>query len=487
MNDHKHHRSTTILRPADGAHQTCLVKEPPIKDVSPQETVLKKTWLQHLDARVPRYTSYPTAPHFHGGVTAATVNSWLERTDLSEPLSLYVHVPFCAKLCWYCGCNTTVTKTYAPVKPYLETLLAELQLVVERLPGRATLSHLHFGGGTPSLLSPDDFHRVMAVLRRHFDFSKGAEISIEIDPRGFTASRAKAYGEEGVTRASIGVQDFDADVQKVIHRIQPYEVVAKTFEALRRNGVMPINVDLIYGLPCQTDETITASVEATIRLGADRVALFGYAHVPWMKKYQKALERHGLPDAKARMSLASAARAALEAHYRPIGLDHFALPTDPMAMAAKTLTLHRNFQGYTTDTATTLIAIGPSAISATGWGYAQNESDPTLWAQSVEEGRLPIHRGLVLSADDLLRRDVIEKLMCNLTVDLEAVAHHHGVDPAVFLDDLDRLDQLQRESMVQITGWVVTIPDDARIAMRTVASVFDAWLTSGKGRHAAAV
>ncbi len=449
--------------------------------------LIKDTWLSQLDARVPRYTSYPTAPHFHKGVTAATVNSWLERTDMSEPLSLYLHIPFCSKLCWYCGCNTTITKTYAPVRPYLETLLAELSLIVERLPGRGRLSHLHFGGGTPSLLSPEDFRRVMDAIGKHFDFVDRAEISIEIDPRGFTISRAKAYGEAGVTRASIGVQDFDAEVQRAIHRLQPYEMVAKTVDALRKNGVMPVNFDLIYGLPHQTEKTITESVEATVKLGANRVALFGYAHVPWMKKYQKALERHGLPDMHARLKLACAARDALEDHYVPIGLDHFALADDPMTLALNDLKLRRNFQGYTTDSASTLIAIGPSAISATGWGYAQNEGDLDLWAQSIAEGRLPIHRGLVLSADDLLRREVIEKLMCDMQVDLETVAAHHGVDPAVFFDDLDRMKTLEREGLAIVKEWVVTIPVEARLAMRSVASVFDAWLSSGQGRHAAAV
>ena len=444
-------------------------------------------WLAQLDARVPRYTSYPTAPHFHNGVTAATVNSWLERTDLSEPLSLYLHIPFCSKLCWYCGCNTTITKTYAPVRPYLETLLAELALVAERLPGRGRLSHLHFGGGTPSLLSPEDFRRVMAAIAKYFDFVDRAEISIEIDPRGFTASRAKAYGEEGVTRASIGVQDFDTDVQRAIHRIQPFEMVEKTVDALRKNGVMSINFDLIYGLPHQTEKTIIESVDATVKLAATRVALFGYAHVPWMKKYQKALERHGLPDLRARMKLASAAREALEKHYLPIGLDHFALADDSMALALKDHRLRRNFQGYTTDHASTLIAIGPSAISATGWGYAQNEGDLDAWANAVNDGRLPIHRGLVLSADDLLRRDVIEKLMCDMAVDLERLAHHHGVDPALFLDDLDRLQSLTNDNLVQIEGWKVIIPQHARLAMRSVASAFDAYLMEGQNRHAAAV
>ena len=206
-----------------------------------------------------------------------------------------------------------------------------------------------------------------------------------------------------------------------------------------------------------------------------------------MKKYQKALERHGLPDMRARLRLAIAAREVLEDHYVPIGLDHFALSGDPMTLALNDRQLRRNFQGYTTDSASTLIAIGPSAISATGWGYAQNESDLDLWSQSIAEGRLPVHRGLVLSADDLLRREVIEKLMCDMQVDLESVATHHGVDPAVFFDDLDRLQTLEREGLAIVKEWIVTIPAEARLAMRSVASVFDAWLSSGQGRHAAAV
>jgi oxygen-independent coproporphyrinogen III oxidase len=448
---------------------------------------MRASWLSQLEARVPRYTSYPTAPHFHAGVTAATVNSWLERIEPSELVSLYVHIPFCEKLCWYCGCNTTITKAYAAVGTYLESLTAELALIAERLPHRPRLTHLHFGGGTPSILKPDDFHALMKAIRAQFDFAPNAEISVEIDPRGFTLAKAKAYGEEGVTRASIGVQDFDADVQRAIHRIQPYETVEKAIGALRQQGITSVNFDLIYGLPHQTEESLADSVHSTIRLGADRVALFGYAHVPWMKKYQKALERNGLPDADTRVRLALSARKALETHYIPIGLDHFATPTDSMAMALQAGRLRRNFQGYTTDEASTLLAIGPSAISATGWGYAQNETDNTRWAERIAEGVLPISKGLVLTEDDILRRDVIERLMCNLTVDLDDVAKIHGADPRCFLKDLDRLEPLRREGLVILNDWCVTIPVEARIAVRSVASAFDAWLISGDSRHAAAV
>ncbi len=448
---------------------------------------MKTSWLTHLDARVPRYTSYPTAPHFHAGVNGAIMDGWLKALDPSKSVSLYVHVPFCAKLCWYCGCNAEIVKSDAPVADYLDLLLAEMTRIAALLPHRMKVSHLHFGGGSPNMLSLSAFDRVMDTIEAKFDFLPDAERAIELDPRDLDLDRVKAYAERGIDRASIGVQDLDPEVQKAIHRIQPLATVKQAVDRLRANGINAINFDLLYGLPLQTVSTIERTVEEVLALEPARIALFGYAHVPWMKKYQKALERYTLPGQTERAALAKAARAALEAHYTPIGIDHFARPDDSMAIAAQNGTLRRNFQGYTTDQAETLIAFGPSAISETPSGYAQNEPDLATWSKQVASGQSSVHRGIVLTDEDRLRRAVIERLMCDLFVDLEAVADRFNVHPVVFLLALDRLEDFAEDGMVEIDGWQIRVPDDARIAVRSIASAFDEWLKADGTRHAAAV
>lgn len=443
--------------------------------------------MTHLDARVPRYTSYPTAPHFHAGIDGPTVDKWLGEADLAKPVSLYVHVPFCAKLCWYCGCNTEIIKTDAPVANYLDLLLREINRTADFLPGRAKVSHLHFGGGSPNTLPVEAFHRLMDAIEARFDFLPHAERAIELDPRGLDLERVKAYATRGIDRASIGVQDLDPDVQKAIHRIQPLATVTRAVERLRANGIEVINFDLLYGLPLQSVATIEKTIAEVLALAPARIALFGYAHVPWMKKYQKALERYTLPGQSERAVLASAARQALEAVYYPIGIDHFARADDALTLAAKSGSLRRNFQGYTTDLAETLISFGPSAISETAQGYAQNEPDLRRWSALVEGGQSSVYRGIALSDDDRLRRAVIERLMCDLNVDLKAMAACYQADPGVFLPTLDRLEAYAADGMVKIDGWRVSVPEEARIAVRSVASIFDRWLTSDGARHAAAV
>lgn len=448
---------------------------------------MRHSWLSHLDARVPRYTSYPTAPHFHTGIDGAVFDRWLSEADLSKPVSLYVHVPFCIKLCWYCGCNTEIVKSDQPVKNYLELLLKEIDRTASKLSGRAKVSHLHFGGGSPNMLSADAFHQVMDALESRFDFLSDAERAIELDPRGLQRDRVAAYAARGFSRASIGVQDLDPDVQKAIHRIQPLSLVTRTVEWLRADGINAINFDLLYGLPRQTVATIEKTVAASLALDPARIALFGYAHVPWMKKYQKALERYDLPGQSERAVLASAARAALEAQYDPIGLDHFARTDDPMAIAAKNGTLKRNFQGYTTDIADTLIAFGPSAISALPQGYAQNEPDLQKWAACAEASEASVHRGIAITNDDRVRRAIIERLMCDLAVDIEVMAKRFDIDPALFLPAFDQLKPYAADGMIAIKGWSIRIDPEARIAIRTIASAFDSWLDRGAARHSAAV
>ena len=436
---------------------------------------------------MPRYTSYPTAPHFHAGINGKVVDAWLQGLDPAKPISLYIHVPFCAKLCWYCGCNAEIVKSDAPVADYLDLLLSEMARTAALLPGRMKVSHLHFGGGSPNMLSLPAFHRVMDTVEATFDFLPDAERAIELDPRGLDLDRVKAYAERGIGRASIGVQDLDPEVQKAIHRMQPLSTVTRAVERLRANGIHAINFDLLYGLPLQSVATIERTVEEALALDPARIALFGYAHVPWMKKYQKALERYTLPGQTERAALAQAARTALEARYTPIGMDHFARPDDSMAIAAQNGTLRRNFQGYTTDQAETLIGFGPSAISETPLGYAQNEPDLAEWSKRAADGQSSVHRGIELSNEDRLRRAVIERLMCDLYVDLEEVADRFDVHPVAFLLALDRLEDYAEDGMVEIDGWQIRVSDEARIAVRSIASAFDEWLKTDNARHAAAV
>ena len=327
----------------------------------------------------------------------------------------------------------------------------------------------------------------MDAIEARFDFLPDAERAIELDPRGLDLERVKAYAARGIDRASIGVQDLDPDVQKAIHRIQPLATVTRAVDRLRASGIEAINFDLLYGLTLQSVATIEKTIAEALALDPARIALFGYAHVPWIKKYQKALERYTLPGQSERAVLASAARQALEAVYHPIGIDHFARSDDALTLAAKSGTLRRNFQGYTTDLAETLISFGPGAISEIAQGYAQNEPDLRRWLANVEGGQSSVYRGIALSGEDRLRRAVIERLMCDLSVDLEAMAARYQMDPAIFVPALYRLEAYATDGMVQIDGWRVRVPEEARIAVRSVAAVFDTWLSSDGARHAAAV
>ncbi len=319
--------------------------------------------LEQHDLRVPRYTSYPTAPHFHAGVAAQTYGDWLRNLDSAAPLSLYLHIPYCHEMCWYCGCHTKATQRYAPVRDYVGVLQTEIARVADAIGRRQTVSHIHWGGGTPTILSDSDMAAVMANLRERFDIAGDAEIAIEADPRTLSYEKTVALADAGVTRASLGVQDCNAHVQAAINRVQPLEQTAGAVGALRAAGIERINIDLMYGLPLQTVADVRRTVEAVLPLKPDRLAVFGYAHVPWMKSHQKMIDEAALPNADERLRQSEAMALALVAHgYRHIGLDHFARAGDPLSIALRTGNLRRNFQGYTTDRADTLLGFGASAL-----------------------------------------------------------------------------------------------------------------------------
>lgn len=436
----------------------------------------------------PRYTSYPTAPHFRKGFAEATYREWLGAVDPAAPVSLYLHVPFCRQMCWYCGCNMKLARRYGPVEAYARDLEREAELLAGALPARMEVSHLHWGGGTPTALEPADFARVMETVRARFAIGAGAELAIESDPRTLTAEMAAEIGAQGFTRASFGVQEFDPKVQAAINRVQPPEMVAQAVGGLRRAGVDEINFDLIYGLPYQTVESLVRTVRLAAEMGPGRIALFGYAHVPWMAKNQRMIPEEALPGAEERAAQAEAAAAELEAlGYLKIGLDHFALPEDAMALAARAGRLRRNFQGYTTDQAQTLLGLGATAIGRTPSGYVQNVAETGAWAREIAAGRLPALKGREITAEDRWRGAVIERLMCDFEVNAEGLGRAFGAPEGWAEEAFARLDGMRADGLVEISGGRVRMTARGRPLVRVAASAFDAYLDRGEARHSAAV
>ncbi len=443
---------------------------------------------QKYDLRVPRYTSYPTAPQFNDSVNGEVYGKWLGELSPDLPLSLYFHVPFCDEMCWFCGCYTKIVKRYEPVAEYITTLLDEIDLAAKALPGRFTARHLHWGGGSPTMLKGDDWKKIITRLGESFNIEPDAEIAVELDPRTATADYVKALAAAGVNRASIGVQDFDAKVQEAINRIQPYEVTKRVIGWLREHGVEHINMDLMYGLPFQTLEGVIDMVDLAVGLNPARIALFGYAHVPWMKSHQKMIDEAALPGTDERWEqFTQAVGRLIEKGYVQIGFDHFARPGDSMAIALKEGRLHRNFQGYTADPAPVMLGFGASAIGYLPQGYAQNVSPLKTYRDAVAAGRFPIQRGFALSDDDKLRAAVIERLMCDLAVDLDAVCARFNHTDTDFSGELERLAPMATDGLVAMDGNTITITETGRPFVRLVASVFDTYLERGEGRHSKAV
>ena len=441
------------------------------------------TLLAFAARRSPRYTSYPTAPHFHAGVDDVVYGAWLETIDPAEPVSLYIHVPYCRSLCWYCGCNTRATTRAEPVAAYLDVLLRELDLVTERLAGRLRVSHLALGGGTPAILEPAQVDRLIDAIRQRFDFAETAECAIEIDPRHFDAEDAAGLARNGFNRASTGVQSFDPSVQAAINRTQPFDLVRSAFDLLRNAGVTQINADLLYGLPRQTVASARASAEAAAALQPSRLAVFGYAHVPHMMSHQRLIEDEDLPGPATRIAQHDAIEQALVgAGFEVIGIDHYARPDDPMTKALKAGVLRRNFQGYTTDAATTMIGLGASAIGESPSGYVQNIADVRQYGEAVRAGRLPVVRGVAVSAEDAMRRAIIERIMTDFTVDPAAIAAVHGL-PAPDPDTAE----LEAAGIVKRQGRRLVVDPRFKPLARLLAAAFDGYLATGPVKHSVSV
>lgn len=441
----------------------------------------------HAERNLPRYTSYPTAPAF-SPEAAESARTWFTETDPGDPLSVYVHVPFCRRLCWYCGCHTSIAPNYKRVGNFVEVMKREIDLVAERLGPHAGLAHLHFGGGSPNALSPADFEALVAQLKGNFNLRPDAEIAAELDPGMLSEAFIDAAGRAGVTRVSLGVQTFDSKVQTLVNRLQPLEQVARSVERLRKAGIEGLNFDLMYGLPGQTPDSVADTARLAAQLRPDRIAVFGYAHVPWMKKHQVMIRQADLADLEGRWAQAEAADETLVgAGYVRIGLDHYALPDDSLSRAASEGRLRRNFQGYTDDPAPTLLPIGPSSIGQFRQGFVQNFLANDQWAQSVTRHELPLSRALAISGDDRLRATVIERLMCDLTVDVAEQCRQQGFAEDALDASFPLIDALEEAELCERHGAVVTVPESARRLMRVVAATFDNRLPTGATRHSMAI
>lgn len=438
-----------------------------------------------FDAKVPRYTSYPTAPHFSNDVGSDLFGQWISEIAPESAISLYIHVPFCRRLCWFCACRTQGTQSDDPVVAYLETLKSELRLIADRLPRGITLSRLHWGGGTPTLLQPAMMTDLAQAILDVAPLGKNAEFSVEIDPNEIDADRLDALAESGMNRASIGVQDFDPIIQKTIGRIQGYDITREAVEMIRERGIGSLNADILFGLPHQTKARMTESVQKLLSLNPDRVALYGYAHVPWMAKRQQLIPSDKLPTPEERLDLFETARRLFKwDNYAEIGIDHFATQDDGLTHALNAGRLKRNFQGYTDDQADVLIGVGASSISRFPKGYAQNAPATSAHTAAIRNGGFSTSRGHQFKGQDKLRSRLIEALMCNFRIDRAEVLRDHDVSTST-LDGL--FDHVNRsfDGVLRISDEGLFIPPEARPLTRMIARGFDEYDLSKAGHSSA--
>ena len=448
-----------------------------------QESQLTRLGL--FDARVPRYTSYPTAPHFSKEVGPETFAEWIEAIPAGASISLYMHVPFCRRLCWFCACRTQGTQSDDPVRAYSETLLAELKMLKDRLAPGVKLSRLHWGGGTPTLMPADMMRRVAEAVFEAVPMGEGAEFSVEIDPNEIDDARMDALAQSGMNRASIGVQDFDPQIQEVIGRDQSYEITKRAVDMIRTRGVESLNADILYGLPFQDNARIAESVQKLLSLGPDRVALYGYAHVPWMARRQTLIPSEHLPTPQERLDLFETARKLFVADgYDEIGIDHFALPTDGLSKAQKAGKLRRNFQGYTDDLAEALVGMGASSISRFPQGFTQNNPSTGAHTGAIRAGKFSTSKGHVFTQDDKMRSRLIEALMCDFKVSTDELVRDYGADPVLLAKEFGACAE-KFEDCVRVTTSGLEIPEKGRPLTRMIARHFDAYDLSKAGHSSA--
>lgn len=433
--------------------------------------------LQKYSKAGPRYTSYPTALHFTEQFTA---QDWLHalQAEPSRDISLYTHIPFCDTLCYYCGCNMIATRDYSKAERYLDYLFKEIELVAAHVAPNRQVRQLHWGGGTPTYLSPDDIKRLFAKLTQHFTLAPDAEIGCEMDPRELTQAHVQALRDCGFNRVSLGVQDLNDTVQQAVNRIQPHALIDQVYGWVRQAGFESVNFDLMMGLPHQTPQNFSAMLDTIISMNPDRLAVFNYAHVPWMKKHQKLIKEETLPSIDQRLHMQTIALEKFTAAgYCYIGMDHYAKPDDELVQAQRNKTLYRNFQGYTTHKQCDIIAFGTSAISQTDAIYAQNVKGLAEYYKLLDANQLPTERGLTITAEDKLRRAAITHIMCDLELDKANFGAQWGINvDDYFADALHDLAQMQADGLVELTAEKIKVTDLGRVFLRNIAMTFDAHL-----------
>jgi len=435
----------------------------------------------------PRYTSYPTAPHFSNETSKTALASQTENE--TSDLSLYFHIPFCRSLCWFCGCTKIITSQQDKADHYIDLLEKEIDLFLPKVKAGRKVSQLHFGGGTPNYLTPAQIDRVSDIIHSRFDFHPDAELGTELDPRTLTQEHIAAFQRMGINRASMGVQDTKPEVQEAVHRIQSDACNRNALQWLREAGISSCNLDLIYGLPKQTPASFEKTLHNILEYAPDRLAVFSYAHVPWIMPAQKILEAKDLPgpDAKIQM-LEKIITILTDNGYHYVGMDHFAKEDDELAIAQKNGTLQRNFQGYSTHGGVEIAAFGMSSISQTSRSYRQNFKDITDYGQAVNEGNFPIDRGILLTDEDILRRDLIMSIMCQLKLDYAAKSAQHGIDiPSAFADSIASLKPMEDDGLVELLPDRIQVTEQGRLFIRNIAMSFDAYLETGKGKFSKTV
>jgi oxygen-independent coproporphyrinogen-3 oxidase len=434
----------------------------------------------------PRYTSYPPATKFTAEVDREALDrEILLNNKTARDLSLYFHIPFCETLCWFCGCTTVITTQHQQSKPYIEVLEKEIANATRVMNPARQVSQMHFGGGTPTFLSPDELRKLGDSIHKHFTFSPDLEAGVEMDPRRLSREHIVALKEIGFNRASLGVQDFNPVVQKAVHRIQPPEMTREAIETARELGFSSINVDLIYGLPFQTVESFEKTIDEVIELAPSRLAIFSYAHVPWLKPSQKILEK-ALPSAETKLEMLKMIVEKLSSggQYDYIGMDHFARFDDELSIAQRNKTLHRNFQGYSTRGGADIYSFGMSAISQIEMAYWQNEKELPEYYKRVEEGRMPIMRGYLVTPDDRIRRETIMRLMCDLELDFKLMSQRLGiVFKDYFASELESFDEMIQDGLLTIHDEKLTVTPMGRLFIRNIAMRFDAYLPLEKERR----
>ncbi len=437
------------------------------------------------DSQVPRYTSYPTAPHFTSTIDDKIYTSHLQALNSHETLSLYLHIPFCKQMCWYCGCYTKATLRYAPVEDYAQILMREINLVGDLLKQKNhKTTHIHFGGGSPTILQPEAFEQIMQTIKSKFNIAADAEIAIEVDPRNVDEEKIIAYKKMGINRVSIGVQDFNDEVQKAINREQSFDLVYDCIKIFRKYGIENINLDLIYGLPKQSVEMVKKNIDLAMLLKPTRIALFSYAHVLWKKKHMRLIREEDLPDNASRLLMYDEARKKLQQeNFFAIGLDHFAKADDSMFQAFQSKVLKRNFQGYSTDSANNIIGFGASAISYLGDCYAQNILDLDEYKKIILSNKLPIAKGVEIGKEDKMRKKIIDELMCYLEVDLQKICDEFGVAKNYFTSEIAALQELVADGLVTVDGLQISINKNAPQICRVVASKFDQFFVASLKQH----